>query len=79
MEDEFGMDVPLLGDIVISVEKALEQSNEYGHSLDRELSYLACHSMFHLMGYDHIEIEEKQEMRSKEKAVMKDLGIYKLE
>ena len=79
IEDEFGMDVPLLGDIVISVEKALEQSKKYGHSLDREIAYLACHSMFHLMGYDHIDIKEKQGMRSKEKEVMKDLGIYKVE
>ncbi|MDR7870173.1 MAG: rRNA maturation RNase YbeY [Tissierellaceae bacterium] len=77
MDDEFHIGLPLLGDIIISVEKALEQSQEYGHSLERELAYLACHSMFHLMGYDHMELDEKQEMRNKEKEVMKNLGIFK--
>lgn len=77
MEDDFGLDVALLGDIIISVEKALEQSEEYGHSLERELAYLACHSMFHLLGYDHMDENEKVEMRNKEKEVMKNLGIFK--
>src|SRR5690554_3327176 len=57
MEDDFGLDLPLLGDIIISVEKALEQSQDYGHSLERELAYLTAHSMFHLMGYDHMNDE----------------------
>ena len=77
MEDEFNIGLALLGDIIISVEKALEQSKKYGHSLERELAYLACHSMFHLMGYDHMEEDEKEEMRKKEKKVMKNLGIFK--
>ncbi len=77
MEDEFGIGLALLGDIIISVEKALEQSEEYGHSLKRELAYLTCHSMFHLMGYDHMDEVEKEEMRGKEKEVLKNLGIYK--
>ena len=54
LEDDFGMDLPLLGDIIITVEKALEQAEEYGHSLEREMAYLTAHSMFHLMGYDHL-------------------------
>lgn len=79
LDDDFDMDIPLLGDIIISVEKALEQAEEYGHSLEREIAYLIAHSMFHLMGYDHLEIEEKEEMRNKEKLVMKNLGIFKFD
>lgn len=69
----------LLGDIVISAEKALEQSQEYGHSLLREIVYLTVHSMFHLLGYDHMEEEEKEIMRSREKKAMKNLQIFKNE
>ncbi len=77
MEDDFGLALPLLGDIIISVEKALEQAEEYGHSLDRELAYLTCHSLFHLLGYNHMNEIEKEKMRDKEKIVMKKLGIFK--
>jgi len=76
-EDEFGIGERMLGDIVISTEKVLQQAEDLGHSLQREISYLAVHSMFHLMGYDHLEAEEKKEMRSKEKKAMKELGIFK--
>lgn len=69
--------MPLLGDIIISAEKALEQSIEYGHSLLREISYLTVHSMFHLLGYDHMEEDEKKLMRYKEKEVMKRVKIFK--
>ncbi len=77
-ENEF--DLPgdtLLGDIVISVETAKRQSEEYGHSLEREIAYLTAHSMFHLMGYDHMSEYDKQVMRDKEKRVMMALGIFK--
>lgn len=77
MEDDFPSDIPLLGDIVISIEKAEEQANEFGHSIEREIAYLACHSMFHLLGYDHMDEDEKKIMRLKEKQVMKNLGIFK--
>ncbi len=79
LDDDFDMDLPLLGDIIISVEKALEQAEEYGHSLEREIAYLTAHSMFHLMGYDHLEMEDKEEMRDREKLVMKNLGIFKFD
>lgn len=79
LEDDFDIDLPLLGDIIISVEKALEQSQEYGHSLERELAYLTAHSMLHLMGYDHMNDEDKQAMRNKEKLVMKNLGLFKID
>ena len=78
-EEDFSVPLPLLGDIIISAEKALEQSKEYGHSLLREISYLTAHSMFHLLGYDHMEEDEKEIMRQKEKDVMKKLKIFKEE
>lgn len=77
MEDEFDFATPLLGDIIISLEKAEEQSRDYGHSLTREIAYLTCHSMFHLLGYDHMDMQEKLEMRNKEKQVMLNLKIFK--
>lgn len=77
MDDDMLVPLPLLGDIIISVEKALEQSKDYGHSLERELAYLTAHSMLHLCGYDHMEDEEKKEMRDKEKKIMKKIGVFK--
>ncbi|MBC8590764.1 rRNA maturation RNase YbeY [Wansuia hejianensis] len=77
IDEDLIIPVPLLGDIIISVEKAIEQAEEYGHSLERELAYLTAHSMFHLMGYDHMNKEEKEIMRGKEKIVMKNLGLFK--
>ena len=64
-----------LGDVVICTDKAREQAEEYGHSYERELIYLFVHSVFHLLGYDHEDEEEKKEMRTKEEAVMNSLGI----
>lgn len=79
-DDETSQDyTPILGDIVISAEKALQQSVEFGHSFKREVAYLTAHSMFHLMGYDHETEEEKLVMRQKEKEVMKRLKIFKTE
>jgi probable rRNA maturation factor len=77
MDEDILVPMPLLGDIIISIETAREQANELGHSLNREICYLIAHSMFHLMGYDHMEEEEKKEMRLKEKQVMKDIGVFK--
>lgn len=76
-EDADGPFTPILGDIVISLERAFEQSVEYGHTLEREVAYLTAHSMFHLLGYDHMTDEEKKIMREKEKQVMKNLKIFK--
>lgn len=79
MNEEFlieGVD-SMLGDIVICMDIAKDQAKEYGHSLDREIMYLTCHSMLHLLGYDHIEEDDKKIMRGKEKEVMKNLGVFK--
>ena len=65
----------LLGDVVISIEKAQEQANTFGHSFEREVCYLTVHSMLHLLGYDHMEPEEKRVMRVKEEEVMAQLGL----
>lgn len=66
----------LLGDIVLSVPKAFEQAERYGHSLDREIGYLTAHSMLHLLGYDHEAGGlDKVRMREKEELVMARLGL----
>lgn len=65
----------ILGDVVISMEKALEQSELFGHSFQREVGYLTAHSVLHLLGYDHMEPLEKVRMREKEELVMDMLGL----
>lgn len=67
----------VLGDIVISIERVTEQSIEYGHSFERELSYMIVHGFYHLMGYDHMVEEEKQIMREKEEVVLQKLNILR--
>ncbi len=69
----------VLGDIVISIERVEEQAKEYGHSFERELAYMAVHGFYHLMGYDHMEENEKKEMRKKEENVLEKLNILKEE
>ena len=65
----------VLGDIVISIEKVKGQAEEYGHSFERELSYMIVHGFYHLMGYDHIKEEDKIVMRPKEENILNKLGI----
>ena len=65
----------ILGDVVISMEKAMEQANIYGHSLQREVGYLTAHSVLHLLGYDHIEPLYRVHMREKEELIMEQLGL----
>lgn len=67
----------ILGDIVISVERARLQAEEYGHSLLRELAFLTAHSMFHLMGYDHIAEEDRLLMEEKQETLLNKLGILR--
>lgn len=72
MDDEF---TNMLGDIVININKVIDQAKEYGHSEKREISYLTVHSSLHLMGFDHEEEEDKKEMRAVEDRVMEKLEI----
>lgn len=66
-----------LGDIVISVEKAVEQSKDYGHSFEREMCFLTVHSMLHLLGYDHMTPEEEKEMNTLQETILEQLGILR--
>ena len=65
----------VLGDIIISIPKVEEQAMEYGHSFERELSYMVVHGFYHLMGYDHIQAEDKKIMRPKEEKILSSLKI----
>lgn len=66
----------MIGDVVLSMEKAVEQSNMFGHSLAREVAYLVVHSVLHLLGYDHVNGGlEQVHMREREEAVLKKLGL----
>lgn len=66
---------PILGDIVISLERAKEQSEEFGHSFEREIGFLTVHSMYHLLGLDHNTEENTKEMRAKEEVALEALGL----
>lgn len=65
----------MLGDIVISKEKVIAQAEEYGHTIKREYAFLIAHSMLHLLGYDHMEEQERLEMEKKQKEILEQLGI----
>ena len=67
----------VLGDIVLSLERALEQSKEYNHSFEREASYLVVHSVLHLLGYDHMEEDEKRIMRNEEEKILSKMNIVR--
>lgn len=66
-----------LGDVVICRDKAEEQAKEFGHSFERELVYLFTHSILHLLGYDHMEEEEKKLMRAREEEIMEKIGLLR--
>lgn len=79
---EGGEDMPfddpemMLGDIVISLERAREQAEEYGHSFERETAFLCVHSMLHLLGYDHVDGgEEEADMRRRQTEILELLGL----
>ena len=69
----------MLGDIVISMDHARAQADEYGHSVQRELGYLLTHGLFHLMGYDHIREEDKRIMRPMEERALASVGLTREE
>lgn len=76
-DDEFDVEYEevALGDIVVSTQTAIRQAQEYGHSITREICFLICHSMFHLLGYDHMTDEEADIMEKKQEGVLNSLGI----
>ncbi|MDX1807563.1 MAG: rRNA maturation RNase YbeY [Paenisporosarcina sp.] len=78
-EGEIAIIVPgaprMLGDIIISVERAKEQAADYGHSEERELGFLAIHGFLHLLGYDHMEDEDEKEMTEKQEAILQSFGL----
>lgn len=74
-QSDFDGEELVLGDIVLSLEKALEQSLEFNHSFEREASYLVVHSVLHLLGYDHMEEEDKVIMRKREEEILNELNI----
>lgn len=76
--DEFpaGAEQPaLLGDIVLSLEKAVAQASEYNHSLEREMAYLVVHGFLHLIGYDHLNAKDKAQMRENEEYILEKLEL----
>ena len=68
-------EIMYIGDIVVSKEKIIEQSEEYNTGFEREFCYLIAHGMLHLMGYDHMNEEDKKIMREKEEEIMKKLNL----
>ncbi len=67
----------LLGDIILSVDKIIEQAQAYGHSRERELAFLVAHSMLHLCGYDHMEEEERKVMEKKQEEILQRRGYVR--
>ena len=70
-----GADFDILGDVIISLERAKFQAAEFGHSFLREVIFLEVHGLLHLLGYDHIDEDERFEMEAEQRFVMKKLGI----
>lgn len=68
----------MLGDIVINIDRAIEQAKEYRHSKEREMAYLAVHGFLHILGYDHYELEEKKAMRQAEETILSACGLQRI-
>ncbi len=74
-----GEEMPtVLGDIIISIDRTRVQAEEYGHSFERELGFLALHGFLHLLGYDHMEPEEEKEMMTRQKEILEEYGLQRL-
>ena len=73
--EDFSSDETLLGDVVISYDVAVEQAKEYGHSLEIEIMYLFTHSILHLLGYDHIEEDDRVIMEQRQRDILDELNI----
>ncbi|HHW36896.1 MAG TPA: rRNA maturation RNase YbeY [Bacillales bacterium] len=73
-----GEDLPtILGDIIISIPRTIEQANEYNHSFMRELGFLSIHGLLHLLGYDHMEKEDEKIMFAKQKELLDEYGLHR--
>ena len=72
-------DEVVLGDIILCVPKIYAQAKEYGHSIMREYAFLIAHSMLHLMGYDHMEEDEREDMERRQREILDQLQIYRFE
>lgn len=77
-EDDVPEEESELGDIVINLDRAEEQAEEYGHSRERETAYLAVHGFLHILGYDHYDPCEKKEMRAAEEAILSACGLERI-
>ncbi|MDY3957191.1 MAG: rRNA maturation RNase YbeY [Allisonella histaminiformans] len=77
-EEELPEEEKALGDIVINVDRAVEQAKEYGHSKEREMAYLAVHGFLHILGYDHYDPEEKKAMRKAEEEILGACGLQRV-
>lgn len=77
LEDDktFNPEIRILGDVYISIDKAISQSEEYNHSLRRELCFLAVHGLLHLLGYDHMKKEEEEVMFKLQEDILNEMGI----
>ncbi len=75
MKDQGKTCLDILGDVVVSIPRVYDQAKEYNHSFERELAYMVVHGFYHLMGYDHMEEEEKNIMREKEENILQKLNI----
>ena len=67
----------MLGDIIINIEKAIEQAEEYNHSIKREIAFLSIHSTLHLLGYSHYDQDSEEIMIGKQKQILKEMGIFR--
>ena len=77
-EEDLEEEEAALGDIVINIDRAAEQAEEYGHSREREIAYLSVHGFLHILGFDHYEEEEKKEMRAAEEAILSACGLTRI-
>jgi probable rRNA maturation factor len=77
-EDDVPEEETELGDIVINLDRAVSQAEEYGHSRDREVAYLSVHGFLHILGYDHYDPEEKKAMRKAEEDILSACGLSRI-